>query len=295
MNTLYIAWQDPQTRAWHTVGKLTKEQDVYCFVYTQGAKTSPRFNYLGRMFDLTKRYYSRELFPLFANRILNKSRAEYPDYLRWLALDPNASQEPMQLLARSGGKRATDELCVYPHPERNEQGQSVLYFLSHGLRYLDEESLQRIENLQAEDYLILRHENNSHDEFALLVETQQQPIKVGYCPRYLNRDLGVILKRTAINLSVARLNHDAPLQFRLLCKAEFNMPIDYNAFTGGEYQVLAIKKQEKPLELFGAFDSDKGGNIADKILTEYAQTNGVEIIQDRPPAKDWNETLTTQC
>lgn len=242
MTTLYIAWQDPQTRSWHTVGRLTKEQDAYCFVYTQGAKTSPRFNYLGRMFDLTKRYYSRELFPLFSNRILNKSRSEYPDYVRWLALDADIKQEPMQLLARSGGKRATDELCVYPYPEQNQQGQQELYFLSHGLRYLDPETLQRIEKLQVGERLSLRHENNSHDEFALLVETQQEPIKVGYCPRYLNRDLKVILDNTGIELSVERLNPDAPLQFRLLCKAVFNSPIGFDVFTGGEYQVLAQEK-----------------------------------------------------
>lgn len=242
MTALYIAWQDPQTRLWHTVGKLTKEQDVYCFVYTQGAKTSPRFGYLGRMFDLTKRYYSRELFPLFANRVLNKSRAEYPDYVRWLGLSSNIKQEPMQLLARSGGKRATDELCVYPYPEQNEQEQQTLYFLSHGLRYLDEVSLQKIERLKAGDNLSLRAENNSHDEFALVLETGD-PIKVGYCPRYLNRDFRQILDKSGINLVVERLNLDAPLQFRLLCKAVFSLPIGFEVFAGGEYQVLAKEQQ----------------------------------------------------
>jgi hypothetical protein len=242
MTTLYIAWQDPETRSWHTVGKLTKEQDVYCFVYTHGAKASPRFNYLGRMIDLTKRYYSRELFPLFANRILNKSRAEYPDYVRWLSLDCDIELQPMQLLARSGGKRATDELCVYSYPDKNEQGQYILYFFSHGLRYLEPENLQRIENLQEGEYLTLRHENNDHDEFALLVETQQKPIKVGYCPRYLNHDLAIVLKESDICLSVERLNLDAPLQFRLLCKAVFTLPKDFEVFAGGEYQILEVEQ-----------------------------------------------------
>jgi hypothetical protein len=238
MTTLYIAWQDPDTRYWHTVGRLTKQQDVYCFVYTLGAKASPNFNYLGRMFDLTKRYYSRELFPLFANRILNKSRAEYPDYVRWLALDADINQEPMQLLARSGGKRATDELCVYPYPEQNQQGDYELYFLSHGLRYLEDESLQRIELLKTGERLSLKPENHEKDEFALLVQTQE-PFKVGYCPRYLNRDLRAILAETSINLFVERLNHDAPLQFRLLCKAVFKLPVGFNMFSDNEYQLLA--------------------------------------------------------
>lgn len=271
MTTLYIAWQDPQTRFWHTVGRLTKEQDAYCFVYTQGAKTSPRFNYLGRMLDLKKRYYSRELFPLFANRILNKSRAEYPDYVRWLALNYEIKQEPMQLLARSGGKRATDELCVYPYPEHNEQGQYVLYFLSHGLRYLDPETLHRIENLQEGECLTLRHENNNHDEFALLVETQHEPIKVGYCPRYLNRDLKIILDNTGIELSVERLNHDAPLQFRLLCKAVFNLPVGFDVFTGGEYQVLAQEKTPSVQKITAP--TDFSANIGTYLNGEKAMEN----------------------
>ena len=49
MKALYIAWQDPQTRLWHTVGQLSRENDLYRFAYTQGALVSPRFKYLGRM------------------------------------------------------------------------------------------------------------------------------------------------------------------------------------------------------------------------------------------------------
>ena len=99
MNALYIAWQDPQTRLWYTVGQLSRENDIYTFAYTRGALASPRFKYLGRMRDLYKSYYSYELFPLFANRVLNSSRPEYPDYVRWLAMDPATESDPMQLLA----------------------------------------------------------------------------------------------------------------------------------------------------------------------------------------------------
>lgn len=242
MNVLYIAWQDPQTRTWHTVGKLTKEQDVYCFVYTEGANSSSNFSCLGRMFDKSKRYYSRELFPLFGNRILNKSRSEYPDYLRWLALDGESDKQPMSLLARSGGKRATDELCVFPHPEQNAQGEYVLYFLSHGLRYLEQTALQQLETLKENDYLTIRHEENPHDEFALVLEGPTST-KVGYCPRYLNRDLWEVLGKRGIQLFVERLNLDAPLQFRLLCKAVFTLPVGFELFSGGEYQVLAGDSQ----------------------------------------------------
>lgn len=238
MNSLYIAWQDPQSRLWHTVGQLSRENGLYTFAYTGGALASPRFKYLGRMRDVHKKYYSQELFPLFANRILNSSRPEYRDYVRWLAMNPDKENDPMQLLARSGGERATDELYVYAHPETNYQGELELFFLSNGLRYLDRVNLNRIEQLQVGDHLAFRHEvENEHDCFALVIETAD-PIKVGYCPRYFSRDLCQIMEKSTVKLTVERLNHDAPIQFRLLCKAVFKLPEGVKLFASDEYQRL---------------------------------------------------------
>jgi hypothetical protein len=237
MKSLYIAWQDPDTRLWHTVGQLNKQNDSYTFAYTKGALASPRFKYLGRMRDLYQRYVSHELFPLFSNRVLNRSRPEYPDYLRWLAVEQD-QDDPMQLLARSGGRRATDELCVYPHPEANAKGEIELFFLSHGLRHLSPSDLQHINGLKMGDPLLLRpEEDNLKDRFALRLETGE-PVTVGYCPQYLNRDLRRALNQTNVQITVERLNVDAPIQFRLLCRAALILPTGFNFFAGDEYLPL---------------------------------------------------------
>jgi hypothetical protein len=79
----------------------------------------------------------------------------------------------MQLLARSGGTRATDQLCVYAHPEPNEMGQIELFFFSHGLRYLGERERQRIDQLKTADRLRLRRDDdNTHDRYALVLQTE---------------------------------------------------------------------------------------------------------------------------
>ena len=81
MKALFIAWQDSKTRSWSPVGRLTRESGLYHFVYTRGAEKVSNFRPFGRMQDLHKVYQSKELFPIFANRILAKSRPEYQDYL----------------------------------------------------------------------------------------------------------------------------------------------------------------------------------------------------------------------
>ncbi|MGH6635179.1 MAG: hypothetical protein ACRED0_03280 [Gammaproteobacteria bacterium] len=110
------------------MGRLTRERGLYRFGYTRGALDSPRFTYLGRMHDLRKGYVSESLFPLFSNRLLDRSRPEYPDYVQWLGVAAEEA-DPMQLLARSGGKRATDQLCLYPHPEPKRKGRDRAVFL----------------------------------------------------------------------------------------------------------------------------------------------------------------------
>ncbi len=237
MKALYIAWQDPETRRWHTVGRLSHEHGDYRFTYTRGALASPRFEYLGRMQDKRQVYHSETLFPLFANRLLDASRPEYPDYLTWMGVDDSA--DALELLARSGGRRGTDQLCVYPEVEPDEKGEMALYFFSHGLRYLTGTEQQTIGRLESGDALQMTPDNdNDHDRYALLLETAE-PVRVGYCPRYLNQDLRLIQQQTPIRLKVERANPDAPLQFRLLCKAVFVLPVGFELYATEEHRPLA--------------------------------------------------------
>ena len=94
-----------------------------------------RFQPFGRMTDLNAVYVGRELFPLFANRLLPKSRPEYRDFLSWLGVDEGSADE-LELLWRSGGERATDTLQVVHCPEPSPDGQYRAELCSHGIRHL---------------------------------------------------------------------------------------------------------------------------------------------------------------
>ena len=239
MKALYIAWQDPDTRCWHTVGRLSRDQKDYQFAYTRGALASPRFGYLGRMHDTAKVYRSQDLFPLFANRLLSESRPEYSDYLSWMAVDSSADK--FELLARSGGRRGTDQLCVYPEVEPNGHGEMEIHFFSHGLRYLSPEELATVASLQPGNPLQLTTDGNPHDSYALLLEARKPPIKVGYCPRYLNQGLAVAQAQAPIRLTVEKANLDAPLKFRLLCKAVFVPAAGFELYSSDEHQPLSAE------------------------------------------------------
>lgn len=239
MNTLYIAWQDPQTRTWHTVGRLDRDESGgYRFGYTSGAFASPRFTYLGRMMDKAQTYYSEALFPLFANRLLAKKRPEYPAYLSWMGIEGN-KPDPLDLLARSGGRRGTDQLCVYPKIEPDHDGRMRLFFFAHGLRYLSPAEQTIIAGLEPGGSLQLKAEDdNAHDRFALLLESQHTA-RLGYCPRYLNQGLRRALRQLPLDLVVEKVNCDAPLQFRLLCKAVFSAPDGFDLYATDEHHLIA--------------------------------------------------------
>jgi len=242
MKTLYLTWQDPKDRSWLPVGQLSFDGDVYQFVYTKGALKSPNFIPFGRMLDLHALYTSRELFPLFANRLLPKTRPEYKAFLGWLNLQ-NSEDDPLELLGRSEGTRVTDSLTVFPCPEKSSDGIYDIHFFSHGLRYLPDCAVQVVEKLSHGARLFLMQDlQNPYDAYALALRTDDPVTIVGYCPRYLSKDFLFLLKSgtpDTLQVLVERVNSDAPIQLRLLCNLRAPWLEGFVPCSGEDYEVLA--------------------------------------------------------
>ena len=224
---LYVAWQNPRTRKWFTVGVLRRlGSGTFEFRYTKGAKfAGNEFLPFGRFRDLGERYLSSALFPLFANRTLPESKTEHESFLSWLGLSHSnsADPDPVEVLSRSGGPRATDSLEIFPLPEPNENGKAELEFFVHGVRYVPPELHERLGRMREGERLFLMFDvQNPVDPKAVAVRSADPPIMLGYCPRYLAHDLRQLLRRDddeeVASLSVLRVNRDAPLQYRLLCR-----------------------------------------------------------------------------
>ena len=118
-SVLYLAWQDPQSRRWFTIGRLRKlDTGDYEFVYVAGyeeARAAAGMEPLVGFMEPNLRYLSNRLFPLFQNRIMTPSREDYGAYLRKLGFD-KPPQEPIEILARSEGHRTTDSFQVFRAP-----------------------------------------------------------------------------------------------------------------------------------------------------------------------------------
>lgn len=241
--TLFLAWQDPNSRSWFPIGRLTFDGARYQFVYTQGVKEAQNtccFIPLSSFPHLEQVYTSTHLFPVFSNRLMSCSRPDYANFVQWLNI-PDTEAEPLAILARSGGQRETDSLTVFPYPEPDAAGQYQLHFFAHALRHLPESTIERINRLEPGGKLWLAHEfQNPHDSKALTLHTEDHYI-VGYCPRYLRSEVFRLLwqDHSSVDLRVERVNlPPTPLQFRLLCRITAWCQDDFRPFTSPEYQPL---------------------------------------------------------
>lgn len=241
MKSLYIVWQEPQTQHWLPVGKLTYHRDkkIYQFTYTKGAKKFPYFVPFGRMKNLHKSYFSTELFPLFANRLLCKSRPEYPAYLQWLNIQETEQDNLMLLLARSGGQRATDSLEVFPSLTRHVNGNYEFYFFSRELRQLPKETRNRINFMsQNEPLRFIPTILNKRKTYAMTLQADDS-VRVGFCPSYLVENFWPsIAQMKKMSLTIAKVNPEAPLQFRLWCRWLFSLPENCQPFSQVEFKEI---------------------------------------------------------
>lgn len=219
-NSVYVAWQAPDTRDWHVVGNLQESNSGYVFKYTKGALTSSKFTMFSGMNDVHETYVSEELFPLFKNRLLSPRRPEYPHFIKWLGLN-DGNTDPIDILARSGGLRSTDQLQIFKRIEFDSKGNFEHFFFLHGSSYLNLMANERLSSFESGQVLRLCLDiQNEYDGKAIVVRADKPAEIIGYCPRYLTNDIQKLLLNDpkSVTLSVEKVSNDAPYNYRLLCK-----------------------------------------------------------------------------
>lgn len=216
--SLLLVWQDPESRKFVRVARFSQLSDGrYAFEYEDSASQLPGFFPLAEFPDFKRTYIAGTLPAFFANRIMSHERPTYGQYLEWLGLTPGADT-PMEVLARTGGGRATDTFHLVDSPTVGDR-MSSRFFVS-GVRHVDG-AVGRLSRVNVGDELSLRPEpENPVDPRALLIDVESgEP--VGWVPNWLLDEVHHFVgKGHAVRITVERLNLDAPDHLKLLARIE---------------------------------------------------------------------------
>ncbi|MGV3732063.1 MAG: hypothetical protein ACO1N6_01515 [Microcella sp.] len=134
MRRLVVCWQHPLTRAIEPIGLLSSDDETFRFEYLARASEVEGFRPLLGFPEFASSYESKELFPFFAQRVMDPRRPDFARYLQELAVEESEST-PWELLARTQGKREGDTILLYPVPRQTGDGWHWVY-LVHGIRHL---------------------------------------------------------------------------------------------------------------------------------------------------------------
>jgi len=239
---LILSWQDMKSREWFAVGRLAFLNDKYSFVYIKGALKAKESGFLGLagMPDFSKQYRSERIFPVFQNRILNKSRPDRPQFLSWLDMNIE-SYSAFEELARTGGIKATDSLRLYPVPSK-VNGKYSVHFFVHGISHLSKEHQERVSRIASGEKVYLCADlENEYDKNALILRTKEPVGIIGYCPQFFAEDF-YSLFQTSNNFSInlIKVNDKAPRQLSILCALNCEWPENFKPFFKEEFQSIHI-------------------------------------------------------
>lgn len=134
---------------------------------------------------------------------------------------------------------------VFPCPVPDAEGCYLNSFFLHGIRWLPTNAVQRIDLLAEGELLKLMLDlQNDHDSQAVGVRTDSERTLIGYVPRYLAQDVWQLVQQCDgdfIRLHVARVNRDAPLQNRLLCRMRACWPDGFQPCSGDDFLPIPTK------------------------------------------------------
>lgn len=258
MNALLVASRTgiPEKGGWGPVGRLEFADGLYRFLYTKGARTLEGFRPIHGMDDLTRIYEAHELFPIFENRLLPKKRAEYEAYLRWSGFDPDNPPDPISILGVTEGIRQTDSIELFPCPAPDKKGCYLNKFFLHGLRWMPEATRDHISRMREGEALYLMPDPfNPVDPHAVALRSGgSDRFMIGYVPRYLGRDIARLMwqcQADVFQVSVHRVNRDAPLQQRLLCRMHACWPDGFEPCSDEAFQPIPSSATLSPKPALG--------------------------------------------
>lgn len=188
VSNYFIGWQDPESRSYYTVGRLSlladeRGRSTWEFCYSRDAEKRIVNPIVGfSKFDET--YRSSELFPFFRNRLLSIKRSDYRSIALSLGFEELDTVEPFEIMLRLEGRTSKDFFEVFRAPLVDLNREILLStFFVRGLRHI-QGSDQVLKDLTIGTDLVLCFEDsNSYDPNATIVLGPKGG-EIGYIPAY---------------------------------------------------------------------------------------------------------------
>ncbi len=254
---LAVAWQHPTNRHISPIGLLATDGTTYRFDYIQNVRDVHDFRPLPGFPDLHRQYVSQDLFPLFAQRVMDPRRDDYERYVEQLGLTVEAT--PWEQMSRSGGTRQGDVLQVFPEPRVSPEGVVACHFLVHGLRHVAGRAIRvgdREVTLTADEFeaileslhpgapLALQAEPTNDFNPRAVLTTTSRDLPLGWVPDLLLDDLYDMTSEhiEEAGVQVARVNGpDAPSHMRLLVELKATPKAGYAPFSGRRWLPMSAE------------------------------------------------------
>ncbi len=240
--SLFVSWRDP-VGSNHPIGRLLRrlgpDGEAYRFSYLKAVEQLEEFEPLPGLPDLHRRYESSRLFPVFANRLMPRSRPDFGLLASRVDLDRDA--DPFEVLARTGGRRVTDRIEVFAPPERTPAGESTLLFLARGIRDVPG-AVEAVARLAAGDRLVVADQPDNESSARAILRRATDASQIGWVPDYLVEHVHELRQLNGEDpvITVEHVN-DATVaaHMRLLCRLRAPWPDGYKPFADEAFQPLA--------------------------------------------------------
>jgi len=225
------------------IGILSREGSPdapgYTFVYLKRAESLVDFQPLPGLSNIHKVHSSDTMFPVFANRLMSPERPDFHAWMKSLDLEPDA--DIFDVLERSGGRRVTDTLELFPFPERDGSILRTRFFV-RGVRHVpgaEEKILMLQEGSRLE---MTRDTNNPVSNLALHLADPEHGV-LGFVPEYLVETIDQLqqINGRYPRVTVEQINRGASPSMMALCRMEAAWPGSFQPFSGPGFQPLVVE------------------------------------------------------
>ncbi|MFF5996031.1 HIRAN domain-containing protein [Lysinibacillus sp. KU-BSD001] len=213
--SLWLVWQNSETRLNYHIGTLSFTDNQYEFSYTwqsegvqkvrgaldNGYILHPSFP------DLKKNYVSNKLFAAFDRRLPSDIRSDFEQILDEFHLKKESTK--MDLLEQTRGKLATD-FYSFEKPLIIQEGKLATKFFINGMRHQNNLPSNWMDIVKTTNKIYLKLEPENPVDYNAIAVYAGMGTKLGFVPRFYTTAISALMNRgMEIKLKVDYINEKA--------------------------------------------------------------------------------------